>query len=222
MPPIPVYANAPLHPEGVTPKTTAQEVEPQPEPTRTIATTTAASYQPSGPPPPQPGARPAAPTGATSSFCDPPGPQPGDAPHVHHPHHVTETHITTTTAWQQPNQTPSQFSIPTPARNYAPTHSTTAGIPQPSPFETGRADLSGQTDGSGDGRRSLEHPPGYVQNPYAADGTAQDRARFEHAQREASEEEGVMGTVKSYLGGAGSALKKAEESAWGFAKGFGK
>lgn len=172
MPPIPVYANAPLHPEGVTPKTTAQEEESQPEPTRTIATTTAASYQPSGPPPPQPGARPAAPTGATSSFCDPPGPQPGDAPHVHHPHHVTETHITTTTAWQQPNQTPSQFSIPTPARNYAPTHSTTAGIPQPSPFETGRADLSGQTDGSGDGRRSLEHPPGYVQNPYAADGTA--------------------------------------------------
>lgn len=90
-------------------------------------------------------------------------------------------------------------------------------MPQTSPYETGRVDLSGESK-----RRSLEHPPGYVQNPYAADGTAQDRARFEHANQQASEEEGVLGTVKSYLGGAGSALKKAEESAWDFAKGLGK
>lgn len=221
MPPIPVYANAPLHAEGVTPKTTSQEVEPQPEPTRTTATTTAPSYQPLVPPP-QAGARPAAPTDTTPSFCDPPGPRPGTVPHEPRPHQVTETHVTTTTAWQQPSQPTHQFFVATPARNYAPTHSINAGIPQPSLFEAGRADLSRETDRSTGDRRSLEHPPGYVQNPYAADGTAQDRARFEHAQREASEEEGVMGTVKSYLGGAGSALKKAEESAWGFAKGLGK
>jgi hypothetical protein len=67
----------------------------------------------------------------------------------------------------------------------------------------------------------LEHPPGYVQNPYAADGTVHDRVRFEHANQQASEEEGIFGTVKSYLGGAGSALKKAEESAWNMAKEFG-
>jgi len=70
-------------------------------------------------------------------------------------------------------------------------------------------------------RPSLEHPPGYVQNPYAADGSASDRAKFEDTARRASEEEGVLGTVKSYLGGVGVGLKKAEEEAWKLAKGLG-
>ncbi|QDS73544.1 hypothetical protein FKW77_000347 [Venturia effusa] len=222
MPPIPVYANAPLHTKDSTPKTKAEAVDVQTEPTRTTTTVTSQLYQPSGPPPPQPGARPASPTGRMPSFCHPPGPQPDDAPHPYNQYHVTEIHIKTSTAYQQPAQPPSQASIQSPADNKAPTHSTASQIAMLSPSETGRANLLGEIIESSCGRRSLEHPPGYVQNPYAADGTAQDRMRFEQAQQEASEEEGVAGTVKNLLSGAGSALKKAEESAWGFAKGLGR
>jgi len=60
-----------------------------------------------------------------------------------------------------------------------------------------------------------------VQNPYAADGTANDRVRFAEAGREAREEEGVLGSVKGWVGGVGEGLKKAEEAAWKYAKGKG-
>jgi hypothetical protein len=66
---------------------------------------------------------------------------------------------------------------------------------------------------------SLENPPGYVQNPYAQDGTPSDRAKFEDAARQATEEEGVVGTLRNVMAGAGKKLEEAEEAAWRWAKG---
>jgi hypothetical protein len=71
----------------------------------------------------------------------------------------------------------------------------------------------------GQRRPSLEHPPGYQQNPLAADGTANERARFEEAAMRASEEEGVMGAVRNYLATAGKKLENLESEAWKLAKG---
>ena len=117
--------------------------------------------------------------------------------------------------------------MPPPTSNQAPTHSTY--IPpgaQPSPYETGATAPSTIVGGSGGGggglqnrRASLEHPPGYVQNPYAQDGTPSDRARFEEAAREARDEEGVVGTLRNVMAGAGKKLEELEEEAWRWAKG---
>jgi len=69
-------------------------------------------------------------------------------------------------------------------------------------------------------QHNLEHPPGYMQNPYATDGTAVQRARAELAGEE--EEEGVMGQAKAWLSGAGEGLKRAEERAWSWVNSAGK
>ncbi|KAF2433235.1 hypothetical protein EJ08DRAFT_708701 [Tothia fuscella] len=232
MPPIPVYANTPLHPDGVTPKTAAPDVGggqqdvKQPNPAPTATTTTAVpstTHDPSVPPPPQPGARPTPPTSsaaAPTSSIPPPPPQPGAIPST-----ITATYTTTHTT---PLPPPSQFSIPTPNINYAPTHTTTTttsyarnpSIPPLAQFSPAEAGAGAGADG-GSERRSLEHPPGYVQNPYAVDGTAQDRARFESAHQEAREEEGVMGMVRGFVGRAGSVAKGLEEGAWKFIDGKG-
>ena len=58
-----------------------------------------------------------------------------------------------------------------------------------------------------------------MQNPYAQDGTPSDRARFEEAAREARDEEGVVGTLRNVMAGAGKKLEELEEEAWRWAKG---
>jgi hypothetical protein len=60
-----------------------------------------------------------------------------------------------------------------------------------------------------------------MQNPYAADGTANDRVRFAEADMKAKEEEGVLGSVKGWIGGVGELAKKAEADAWKWAQGKG-
>ena len=73
-------------------------------------------------------------------------------------------------------------------------------------------------------RHSLEHPPGYMQNPYAADGTAAQRAQWEGqgAGLAGEEGEGAMGQAKAWLAGAGEGLKRAEEKAWRLVNSAGK
>lgn len=127
------------------------------------------------------------------------------------PPSITATHTITDTIQTGP---PSQFAIPPPSSNRAPTRSTTAALagtmprtdpplPQTSPAETGAE------------RHSLEHPPGYVQNPYASDRTAAQRAQFQGS----GEEEGVLGQAKKWMESAGEGLKKAEENAWRWVNG---
>jgi len=219
MPPIPVYANVPLKPDGVTPQTAALEDgaasnQQTPTPTTNPTAIEKVLHDPSAPLPPQPGARPI-PSTATSgaSSSNPPRAQPGAFPNPHGGQTITAHHTTTQTSYLPP---PSQLSIPSPVQNQAPRRSTlttnTPSIPHPAPI----AQFSPAETGSGERRHSLEHPPGYQQNPYAQDGSAQDRARFENAALEAKQEEGVLGSVKAWAGYAGESLKKGEEAAWKF------
>jgi hypothetical protein len=60
-----------------------------------------------------------------------------------------------------------------------------------------------------------------MQNPYAADGTASDRARYAEAEMKAKQDEGVLGSVKGWIGSVGELAKKAEEEAWKLARGPG-
>lgn len=230
MPPIPVYNQTPLHPQGITPQTATEENTQNPRPTQTYteATPTSTSSTYNGPPPPQPGARPPAPTSSSAQpfFSDlpPPAPQAGahPAPNTLDKPVITETHTITQTSLGDPTAPPAQFSVPAPDNNIGNTPSkstiydagsTYRAPPQPptaSPFETG----AGDGPRSGSSRRSLEHPPGYTQNPYAADGTADHRARVEANEQREREEEGMMGQVRGILGSLGQGLQKAEEGVW--------
>ncbi|KAF1985241.1 hypothetical protein K402DRAFT_455219 [Aulographum hederae CBS 113979] len=187
MPPIPVYTNAPIHPIGVTPETAAPEAQAS-SPTRTTnpppTTTTTASVESPGPPPPQPGARPVAPTASLHSRSNSsskyiPQPQPGAVPSASPATPTATATINSTTTLQQPPLPPPQLSMPAPTSNYASTHSTTAASPtHQGPTTLPLGPVASPTEAGTDQRHSIEHPPGYVQNPYAADGTAEQRARY--------------------------------------------
>jgi hypothetical protein len=208
----------------VTPETASGKKD-TPPPTRTVpATTTAAtSYSP---PPPQPGGRPTQPSAtAAPPSSDPPPPQPGPAPVA------AATHISTTTTQLHPRAPPSQFSIPTPAQPYLPTKSTTlqshtntnpkvpnphlgSRPPQHSPAEPGTSQSEPQ-------RHSLEHPPGYAQNPYAAGSAAYEpqNQSFTGSDTQDRSDDGMWGDVKSWAGGVGEKLAAAESQAWKWAQG---
>ncbi|KAF2179027.1 hypothetical protein K469DRAFT_717531 [Zopfia rhizophila CBS 207.26] len=226
MPPIPIHKNDPINPNVTAPpsndQTTAAKpdgVTPQtanPPPTRTTpasvpATSTQPVYGSSNPPLPQPGARPtppnasAQPTGSVNN--DPPAPQPG----------YTATHTTTETRRAGP---PEQFSIPPPSDAQLAGRSTVtsaeASKPGPTKLNLGPAtspyqpELSGgatQTRTGDEERRTLEHPPGYVQNP--------DNSPYAPpAQTEQQGDGGVGGAAWNMLFKAGEALRKGEEAAW--------
>ncbi|KAF2139632.1 uncharacterized protein K452DRAFT_289632 [Aplosporella prunicola CBS 121167] len=244
MPPIPIYSNAPINPntaaataDGVTPQTDSnlndQQGQQHPPPTRIVpasvpaTTTQGVGSQPAAP---QPGAVPIPPppsttTATATSAGVPPAPQPGQAPSI-------ATATATAPAPTHAAHPPPQFSIPAPQANAAPTSSTTAsaaaypagpttinlgpapGGAAPSPAETGATATREQ-------RRSLEHPPGYVQNPYAADGTAEQRARMEAAAQQQQEEGGLWGSMRAAAAKVGEGLKKGEEEAWKLVGGSG-
>jgi len=77
--------------------------------------------------------------------------------------------------------------------------------------------------GSGPERHSLEHPPGYVQNAGAADGTAAQRTRFNDGVGlggvAGDGDDGLVGQAKRWAESAGEGLRNLEESAWRWAKG---
>ncbi|KAI8943407.1 hypothetical protein NX059_001419 [Plenodomus lindquistii] len=224
MPPISIHKNDPItpaKPDGTTPSTPTSNPQ-NPPPTRTTpasvpATTTAAASS-SNPPPPQPGARPAAPTGPTHSgaYMAAP-PQPGATPTP------TATVITTETRRAGP---PAQFTQPPPTDSALAGRSTatitTPSKPGPtylnygpmaSPFQS--ADTGGGVpDTSGGERRSLEHPPGYVQTPDNAPYTAGGGIGAQ-----AGGSGGSGATAWELLNKAGEALKSGEEAVWRAVKG---
>ncbi|KAF2101367.1 hypothetical protein NA57DRAFT_53339 [Rhizodiscina lignyota] len=222
MPPIRTFQDAPLHPEGVTPKTAEAEGQSGsvpasnvvPAPTRTIPQP---ASQSTGPPPPQPGARPIpGPAPTSSSHGGPAPPMPGANPN--YTPSVTATVTTTTTSAVPP---PEQLNIPPPSSNYTPTKSTSSAPPPPrtgqvqSPtrIDFGASPVSPVRDSTDNERHSLEHPPGYVQNPYASDGTAVERARLE-ATAMNDKNESVWGAVKSAATEVGKYAQKVEHDAW--------
>ena len=221
MPPIRLFKDAPLHPQGTSQPSEDSQPETQehlPPPTRTTNPASFNAPEPTGPPAPQPGPRsvPAATSNNTPSSLSPPAPQPSPPPASSSPTSVTATHTITETIQTGP---PSQFAMPPPSSNRAPTRSTTSAtnplmprtdppLPQTSPAE----------------QHSIEHPPGYMQNPYAADATAAQRAGWEGrgAGLAGEEGEGAMGQAKTWLAEAGEGLKRAEEKAWRWVNSAGK
>ncbi|KAF2837722.1 hypothetical protein M501DRAFT_985952 [Patellaria atrata CBS 101060] len=209
MPPIPIHLNDPIStaaakPDGTTPQTASSSSDhphhQQLPPTRTfpasIPATTTATFDP---PPPQPAARPRPPTSSTPAPTGttpiPPAPHAGPSPSPV----ITETRTVTETRAAEPPPPP-QLSFPAPQQTHLSTKSTIAGIPQPSPFQSGYSTERDMDRGKGEetdmGRHSIEHPPGYVQNPYP-DGTAAERERLNRAKED---EEGVLGaTTCGYL-----------------------
>jgi hypothetical protein len=225
MPAIPIHNNSPLrpsHPTAVTPQTASNQNDTSSSSTRTVPATTTATISYS-PPPPQPGARPI-PLNATAPppSPDPPPPQPGATPAV------VATHISTTTTQLHPKVSPSQFSVPAPAQSYLPTKSTslqphTHTNPSPlldstaaqhSPAERGTAQSETHP-------HSLEHPPGYAQNPYAAGSVGHhlQNESFTGGEAQAGSDDGVWGDVKNWAGGVGEKLAAAESQAWKWAQG---
>jgi hypothetical protein len=223
MPPIQIHKNAPIVPttaakaDGVTPSTASSNDSQNPPPTRTTpayatATTTQSS---SGPPPPQPGARPAAPTGSAQGQAGsydgiPSAPQPGPVP--------TATVVTTETRLGGP---PPQFSNPPPSDSMlagrSTATSTSASKPGPTTLSYGPAASPFQTSDSHTPqptRRSLEHPPGYVQAPDNAPYTAGGGIGGPSGAGEEGNDEGVGAQAWQMLSKAGEALKKGEESVW--------
>lgn len=259
MPPIPIYADAPIAPakaDGITPQTahvptavsnattpnvpahpypsaqpgsnpagpapTGFVAPPQPHPTRTQQSSAASN----GPPPPQPGAVPMPPsqTQSSGSTTVPPLPQPG------------------MTVYSSPPTTtmPPQMAIPSPSTNAAPTRSTHPASPTstrsgPTTINLGPVPTS-QYSSQVPSRQSLEHPPGYVQNPYSQEMTSTQRASLEAVEAAdrpsrnslsgilggvddfgASSEgsgSGVWGAVKGFAAAAGQKAVELEETAW--------
>ncbi|KAL9095104.1 MAG: hypothetical protein Q9165_002707 [Trypethelium subeluteriae] len=200
------------------------------EPTRTVPAAN------DGPPPPQPGAVPIA--GATAPMTAsqntgsiPPPPRPGDAPQTTSASSKSAaiTPAPSATTADAPQGPPSQFSIPPPTQNAAPTHSTTAGttLSYGGQYGTGAGQSSGMppavlsAQSQGESAVSPEHPPGYVQNPYADMMSASQRAANDEAggasgiQVSGEEAEGgLWDTAKKWVGEAGKGLQQLEEEAW--------
>ncbi|ESZ98057.1 hypothetical protein SBOR_1588 [Sclerotinia borealis F-4128] len=144
---------------------------------------------------------------------------------------------------------PPQMAIPPPSVTRAPfsstltmdagtaarTHSTMHMHPQPVSVgdayaharheEAEKIERGGGYEG-GYERRSLEHPPGYVQNAYAAELSSDQRRAMEgEANRSGGlglgmgmgggeEEEGIWGSAKRWVGSAGSRLSEGEKEVW--------
>lgn len=188
-----------------------------PTPTRTVPHSS--SY---GPPAPQPGAGSVPPPRITAQLSLPPPPKAGEKPLS--PEHYAP--VPSTLA--QPQPYPSQMSQPTvdsPIKG-VPTGSTTATIMQPS------CDPSTQPSNDASStdmpiRASLEHPPGYVQDPFASDMTPDQRFAAEQQQGNGSDtlpslgytdnprgtkpglEDDIWGTAKKWMKESGKQAKEA-------------
>ncbi|KAF1832000.1 hypothetical protein BDW02DRAFT_571487 [Decorospora gaudefroyi] len=224
-------------PEGITPSTAASNTDNQNAhllPTRTTpayAPATTTQDASSSPPAPQPGARPAAPTSMvmggnhnTMGYAEgdrPAAPQPGPTP--------TATVITTETRRLDAAGPPPQSShLPPPSDSYLAGRSTTTTTTAAPPSKPGPTTLHygppaaassspfQASDSEQEGtRRSLEHPPGYVQAPDNAPYTAGGGIGGPSGEGGGEENgEGVGAQAWQMLSKAGEALKKGEESVW--------
>jgi len=193
MPPIPIYADAPISAakaDGVTPQTA-------PPPTRTTdlpATTTSATT--SSYPAAQPGAAAGpAPTGSVSRQAPPPptstistnlqndGPPPPQPGAVPTPFAHSNGYNPNSPAAPRAQPMPHQINIPPPTTSALPTHSTVAASPA-SPTRRPVTLPMGPVSPTMHSRpQSISsHPPGYQQNPYAAEMTSAQRASLEAAE----------------------------------------
>lgn len=190
------------------------DVYPPAQPGAAAPTPTSTAPQSSshGPPAPQPGVIPVPlPATTTAQPSLPPPPKAGEKPLS--PEHYAPVHYTPA----QPQPYPSQMSHPTvdsPIKG-VPTGSTTTTITQPSFGPSSQPNnVSSSTDMPI--RGSLEHPPGYVQDPFASDMTPDQRFTAEQQQGNGSDMVPSLGYIddpKATRPGA-----EDEKTVWGTAK----
>lgn len=239
---IPVYTESPINTvkaSGVTPQTASSNPQaPSSTPNNTSATTTAVATATSSYPAANPAAAASAPTPATQRYAPmqptptaqvqdmgPPAPQPGAFPiplnksHLPPPPKAGETYNPLQNPTMSAQTYPPQMAIPPPTRAIGahPPSSSTSTTYQPStsyPVPISSAEYGGT-------RQSLEHPPGYQQNTYAADLSPEQR-RASEAEAEGysnknssnNEQESVWNTAKSWAQQAGEKLQAVEAEAW--------
>lgn len=167
-----------------------------------------------GPPAPQPGVAPIPPPPTTAAQPSlPPPPKAGEkplSPELYAPVHYTPA---------QPQPYPSQMSQP-------PVNSPMRGVPTGSTTSTSMStsftsDASAQpidVSSSPDmpARASLEHPPGYVQNPFASDMTPDQRFAAEQEQGNRSDTLPCLGYIDNPKGSRPGL--EDDKTAWGTAK----
>lgn len=184
------------------------------KPTATKALST--SY---GPPLPQPGAVPtASATQIAPQSSLPPPPKAGDKikPSEYYvpsqPTHATPV---------QPQPYPSQMMLPaqhhSDGQHSGSTKSTTVG-PQFPLLRSPPSTQNPQLNPGGESVSSLEHPPGYAQNPYASDMTPDQR----FATEQANQSGGSMALGYTDAGVNNRAGFQDDESVWGMAKKWAK
>lgn len=243
---IPVYTQSPINtatkPSGITPQTASSD-----QPSRTTGPASVEAFPTAIPtslyPSAQPGSRPPAPTGVAQNYTPlqptattsaqhtgPPAPQPGAFPTpnktaVPPPPRVGEKYEPP--AAPQPSNAPSylppQMNLPAPTQaigsHAQPTSTTNA------PSFSHPVGLPAQE--SSEGRKSLEHPPGYQQNTYASEMSADQRRAQESNQNQSTyglpvqggsgggfEEESVWNTAKGWASQAGQKLSAVEAEVW--------
>ncbi|KAF5873694.1 uncharacterized protein Bfra_005158 [Botrytis fragariae] len=189
----------------------------KPEPTRTI------KEDSDVPPAPQPGTFPEPTTGfAGNTFASqtksvPPPPRAGSS-------------IPPQMMIPPPSVTRAPFSTTmTMDANTAAQTSNSYGTMHPQPVSVGDAYAHRtQQENEGYGQRRsveyLEHPPGYVQNAYAAELSSDQRRAMDVNERRENasvggvnsggEEEGIWGSAKRWVGSAGSKLSEGEKEVW--------
>jgi len=216
------------------PSTTTSHGYPPARPGAAVPTPTRATgLTGSGPPAPQPGAVPVPPPPATTVKATLPSPpKVGEKP-LPAGYYAPMRGTATATHRPMPQPYPPQLYQPpsNTASNGIPSSSTTStntapSFPVPAPLETLPA--SNSTESSG--RVSLEHPPGYVQNPFASDVTPDQRfVTQQQEQMNQSSAGSVLGysensrpvfeeesswDVKKWAKEAGKQLSKVEGQIW--------
>lgn len=228
---IPIHSEDPISPakpSGITPQTAydsnagnpsqpAKFTAPSPytyppaQPAAAASTPTRTIPHSYGPPAPQPGAAPAplvppAPT-ITSKPSLPPPPKVGEKPLS--PEHYAAVHSTPAQPQPYPSQM-SQATVDHPFKGLPPGSTTST------PFNSSaeRNNVSSSTEMPV--RASLEHPPGYVQNPFASDMTPDQRFAAEQQQENRSDSLSSLGYIDNPKVSRPSL--EEDETAWGTAK----
>lgn len=231
---IPIHTQSPISPakpgsttlEGETPSNTSSYPPAQPgaapTPTRTQATDPR-----HGPLPPQPGATPVPSHPIVTAKANlPPPPKAGEVPKP--PEYYTPAQATPTKSTQsQPY--PQQMTLPSPSVSHgqppASTTSTASTLSFASTASLSSSQHSRPTptssfppSGSNRDKASLEHPPGYVQNPYASDMTPSQR----FATEQASQSGGSPALGYNENRGTSNAGFEDDAGLWGMAKKWAK
>ena len=243
---VPIHTESPISPAKATAITPQTSYDPNTTSSHTNASTTAAptssngypaahpgqvaptptqpisSATSHGPPPPLPGAIPtpsvAAPSGHARSI--PPPPKVGEKPQPPSYYAVSQANPTPTPSVAQTY--PQQMGIPSPGPAYGIPPASTTSMTQTPSFPTPASlpsDPQPATSTTRPRANTLEHPPGYVQNPQAQEMTPDARFATEHqaSMNQSSEKSPVLPGYNDRASG-GNAGFGEEEGLWGMAK----